>query len=86
MEVLRKSDYCDIYAELERIVDDKNTVEKIFNHYRGVTVTFPKKLYSKEYIRQYIAEHYGTDNIHEIARHLDLSERRVRQLAKEMEK
>lgn len=66
------------------MVNDTEIMKEIYEKYRGLTVTFPKKLYSKEYVHKYIIENYGKEKVHEIARHLELSERRVRQLAKEL--
>lgn len=76
-------DYCEIYEELADILNDTAEVEKIYRRYRGLTITFPKKLYSKKYVDQYIKEKYGKESIHIIAQHLDLSERRIRQIVKE---
>ncbi len=66
------------------ILNDVTAVEKIYNRYRGLTITFPKKLYNKEFVLQYISENYGKESLQEIARDLDLSERRVKQLLKEV--
>lgn len=78
------SNYCGVYAELEALLGNSEDVVSIYENYNGVTVTFPKKLYSKEYVQDYIACHYGYEKVQDIARHLDLSERRVRQLASEL--
>ncbi len=59
-------------------------MEKIYNRYRGLTITFPKKLYNRKFVLQYILENYGKETTQEIARNLDLSERRVKQLLKEV--
>ena len=76
--------YCEIYEDLADILKDVTEVEKIYNRYRGLTITFPKKLYNKEFVLQYISENYGKESLQEIARDLDLSERRVKQLLKEV--
>ena len=65
-------------------MEDVAEVEKIYNRYRGLTITFPKKLYNKQFVLQYILENYGKETTQEIAKALDLSERRVMQLLKEI--
>ncbi|NBI87938.1 hypothetical protein D3Z47_17805 [Lachnospiraceae bacterium] len=49
-----------------------------------MTITFPKKLYNRNFVLQYILENHGKETTQEIARNLDLSERRVKQLLKEV--
>ncbi len=78
------NNYCEIYEDLAGILKDITEVEKIYNRYRGLTITFPKKLYNRNFVMQYIEENHGKESIHEIARNLDLSERRVKQLLKEL--
>lgn len=65
-------------------MENVTEVEKIYNRYRGLTITFPKKLYNKQFVLQYILENYGKETTQEIAKALDLSERRVMQLLKEI--
>ena len=65
-------------------MEDTTEVEKIYNRYRGLTITFPKKLYNKQFVLQYILENYGKVTTRDIAKNLDLSERRVKQLLKEI--
>lgn len=66
------------------LLENVAEVEKIYNRYRGLTITFPKKLYNKQFVLQYILDHYGKESTQEIAKDLDLSERRVKQLLKEI--
>lgn len=69
---------------MAEILGDVGEVEKIYNRYRGLTITFPKKLYNRNFVLQYILENHGKETTQEIARNLDLSERRVKQLLKEV--
>lgn len=78
------SDYCDTYAELKRVLGSDEGVIRIYEHYNGLTISFPKKLYSQEYVRNYITDNYGQECVQDIARRLNLSERRIRQLASEL--
>ena len=74
--------YSGIYDELMSIADE-NTILKIYDQYTGTTITFPKKLYSQEFVKKYICENYGFQSVQEISRYLNLSSRRVMQIAKE---
>ncbi len=72
-----------IYEELYEVLQDESEVEKIWKRMKGVTVSFPMALYSKEYIRSYIQEHRNTMSVNELARACGLTERRIRQIMKE---
>ena len=67
-----------IYKEMAELLGDAAALQ-IWNRYAGVIVSFPKQLYSKEHIRQYIRENSGKMKPSEIARTIGLTERRVRQ-------
>ena len=69
---------------MAEILGDIGEVEKIYNRYRGLTISFPKKLYNRKFVLQYILENQGKETTQVIARNLDLSERRVKQLLKEI--
>lgn len=75
--------YGGIYKELAELLGDAAVV-RIWKSYAGLSVTFPMKLYSKEYIHEFIKEHCGDMKPSEIGRVLGLSERRVRQLIHEL--
>lgn len=53
---------------------------RIWKNYAGLTVTFPKKLYSEEYVRDFIKEHEKSMSTRAIAKELNLTERRIRQI------
>lgn len=72
----------DIYKEMAELLGDAATL-KIWNRYAGVNVSFPKQLYSREYVRKYIQENSGVMKPSDIARSIGLTERRVRQIIKE---
>ncbi|MBR6382156.1 MAG: hypothetical protein IKS07_10865 [Lachnospiraceae bacterium] len=77
--------YSGIYREMAEFLSDV-TIRKIWEHMGGLDVSFPKSLYSREYIYTYIRKHMDTKKPGEIARNVDLSERRVRQLIREFRK
>lgn len=75
--------YSDIYRELAELIGDV-AVHKIWKAYGGLNVTFPTKLYSRVYVRQFIEEHMDQMKPAEMARELKLSDRRVRQIIREI--
>ncbi len=75
--------YYDIYRELAEIVGIHN-VKKIWNRYRGLTVQFPQRLYSREYTRAFINDNKDSMTTKEMATRLSLTDRRVRQIIKEL--
>ena len=75
--------YCEIYRELADIIGE-TAVIKLWKRYGGLSVTFPQRLYSREYIREYIRQKMETEKVSQIARNVDLSERRVRQIIREL--
>lgn len=75
--------YCEVYRELAEMIGDAN-VRKIWRRYSGLNVTFPQRLYSREYTRQFITDNRETMRAKDIARAVGLSERRVRQIIREI--
>ena len=75
--------YAGVYGELAEILSDAQVL-KIWKRFSGVNVTFPQRLYSKEYTSSYIKEHRADMTAGEIAKELGLSERRVRQIISEI--
>ncbi|MCR4673944.1 MAG: hypothetical protein K5675_02955 [Lachnospiraceae bacterium] len=75
--------YAGIYKEIAEILGDV-AVNKIWKHFSGMSVTFPQKLLSKEYTKEFIEENWREMSAAEIARVVGLSERRVRQIIKEI--
>ena len=75
--------YSEAYRELAELLGD-TAVLKLWRRYSGLNVIFPKKLYSREYTRKFIETNRGVIKPTEMARMVDLSERRVRQIIKEI--
>lgn len=76
--------YNRVYQELVGVLKNERQVYAMWEHYGGVTVTFPKGLYSREYTRQLIAEAMGKEKPASLARRTGLTERRVRQIIREI--
>ncbi|MCR4896483.1 MAG: hypothetical protein K5891_06865 [Lachnospiraceae bacterium] len=77
--------YCGVYREMAEFLPDA-TIRKIWEHMGGLDVSFPKSLYSRDYIYSYIRKNMDTKKPGEIAKTVNLSERRVRQLIQEFRK
>lgn len=75
--------YCDLYRDMAVLIGD-TAVRKLWKAYGGINVTFPTRLYSRTYVRQFIEDHMGQMKPSEMARELKLSDRRVRQLIREI--
>ena len=75
--------YSGIYKELSELLGDNATI-KIWKYFSGLNVTFPQRLYSKEFTRAYIAENMNDMKPAEMAKTMGLSERRVRQIIAEI--
>lgn len=50
--------------------------------YKGLQVTFPKRLYSKDYVREKIIKEYNGKNLKELSKRYGCSERWIRQMIK----
>lgn len=75
-----------IYAEIAAEIDSETAV-KIYGMLRGQAVSFPQKLYSSAYVREFIREHSGEYSARDISRMFGYSERRIRQfIAEERDK
>ena len=71
--------YSGIYREIAEILGDAATI-KIWKRFSGLNITFPQKLYSIEFRKEFIMENMQTMRPSEMAKALGLSERRVRQI------
>ena len=77
--------YSGIYKELAELLGDAATM-KIWKRFSGLNVTFPQKLYSKEFQKDFIRENMDKTKPAEMAKMLGLSERRIRQIVVEVKR
>lgn len=75
--------YFDIYRELAEVIGVQNT-KKVWNRYRGLTIQFPQRMYSQVYTKDFIHDHMDSMTVKEMAVQLNLTDRRVRQIVKEL--
>ena len=76
--------YSEVYREMAEILKSERAVIEIWKRFSGLTITFPQRLYSREYVLSYTEENIGKLKPKEIAREMNLSERRVRQIIREL--
>ena len=75
--------YSGVYKELAELLGDDATL-KIWKRFSGLNISFPKKLYSIEFRKEFISENMHTMKPSEMAKTLGLTERRVRQIIVEI--
>ena len=75
--------YNEIYRELAELLDEDAAL-KIWRNYAGLSVAFPRQLYSRAYVRKFIRDNRDNMKPGEIARRVGLTERRVRQIIHDM--
>lgn len=80
---MKKSDFKGIYAEMSEILGEE-IVKIIHKHYKGQQVNFPMKLYSNEYVENYIIENHSEKTVREISRTLGYSDKWVQKLIKKI--
>lgn len=73
-----------IYKEIEENIN-YDIARKIYELYGGQQISFPKHFYNVQYLaKQIIIEYKAGTSIKELAQKYDYTERRVRQLVKEI--
>ena len=77
------SQYNDVYREIAELLGNAAAL-KIWSRFSGVSITFPRQLYSKDYVKKYIEEQIGVQKPSEIAKAVGLTERRVRQIIRDI--
>ena len=77
--------YNAIYAELYNLIGEENMI-KVFQNFGGMQVSFPSRIYTKEYIAKEIRERYDGSNGKELAREFGYTVKYFNQLIIEMKK
>lgn len=80
-----KYDYKGIYADMVDILGEEIVV-KLHQYYRGQQITFPMKLYSNQYIKNYIINNYKSKTLKEMCRELGYTEGWIKQLINKIDK
>lgn len=70
-----------VYKELADEIGLENTLV-VYNMFHGMQVTFPNRLFSKEYIHSRIICEYNGDNVSQLAQKYNYSERSIWRILK----
>ena len=73
--------YNSVYKELVEVVGIDAAL-KIYMRFKGQQITFPVRLYNPDVIKQSVINEYNGENIHELAKKYDYSERCIRRMIK----
>ncbi len=73
----------DIYQDIANEIGIENTMA-IFQLFHGTQVSFPNRLFSKEYIHKAIVHEYNGNNIPQLAQKYNYSERTIWRILKEV--
>ncbi len=68
--------YNDVYRDLMELIGLENTL-KVYSHYNGQQLSFPKRLYSRVYVERKVIEEYDGTNIKQLAKKYSYTERWV---------
>ena len=71
----------DVYRDIADKIGIENTLE-IYRMFRGNQISFPGRLFSKEYIYKAINSEYNGENIKQLAQKYNYSERSIRRILK----
>ena len=74
----------DVYREIADEIGIENAVA-IYNMFHGTQISFPSRLFSKEYIHRAIVREYNGKNVIQLAQKYNYSERTVWRLLKNKE-
>lgn len=81
---MENEDFKGIYKNIVDLLGEEAT-RKLYKNYKGQQITFPMRLYSKKYVLRVIKDKYNGDNLIELSRELDYSERWMRKLINQIE-
>lgn len=75
------SQFISIYEEIAELTSREDAIA-IYKKFNGLQISFPKRLYSTEYIEKYVKEHYNGKNLRELAQYFGYSDRHMREFLK----
>ena len=79
------SDLCglnDVYRDIANEIGIENTLA-FYKLFRGTQISFPSRLFSKEYIHNAILNEFDGSNIPQLAQKYNYSERSIRRILKQ---
>ena len=81
-QFLKSEGFTGVYKEIADIVGAEATYA-IYKNLRGQQITFPKRLYSTDYVLDQIKKNFNSSNIKKLAVEFDYTEKYIRQLLKQ---
>lgn len=75
----------DIYRDIADEIGIENTLV-IYRLFHGTQISFPNRLFSKEYTHQAIINEYNGNNVHQLAQKYNYSERSIWRILKDKSK
>lgn len=71
----------EIYREIADEIGIENTLA-LYRMFHGTQISFPNRLFSKEYIHKAILKEYNGNNVHQLAQKYNYSERSIWRILK----
>lgn len=76
---IKEKNLTGIYKDIAENINIETAVV-LYKHYKGLQVTFPVRLFSKEFVIERLKEEYNGKNLKELAIKYEYSERWIRSL------
>lgn len=73
-----------VYKEMVQLVGIES-MKILYEHYKGQQITFPVRLYSKQYVERVLITQYDGTNAKELSRELGYSERWIKALIRKLQ-
>ena len=80
---LCETDFAGVYREIAEVIGVDATIA-LHKNFQGQQITLPKKLYTRDYIVSQVKSDSNSSNVKYIASEYGYTERRLRQIIKEM--
>ena len=80
----KSENYRGIYKDMVEVLGHDITL-KVYENYKGQQITFPMRLYSKEYIEEYLIKNYNGKNLKELSKKLDYTTNWLRKMLNKIE-
>ncbi len=72
----------EVYREIAEVFDEE-TALKFHQHFKGLQITYPVRLFDRSYTLQQIQQEYTGSNFRELAKKYHYSERWIRKMLEE---
>ncbi|MEN1761742.1 Mor transcription activator family protein [Anoxynatronum sibiricum] len=72
----------DIYREIAEVFDE-DTATRFYQHFKGLQITYPVRLYDREHTFAQIKKEYNGSNVKALAQKYHYSERWIRKMLEE---